>query len=161
MMGSGKTTLGRQLAQRLGYAFLDLDEYIVQQQGRSITQIFEEQGQAHFRQLEREALQQVVQQYTKAVVSTGGGAPCFFDNIDFINQHGESFFLDVPVEVLVNRLLAQGQGERPLLAGKSAAELNLFLSETLAYRKQFYERAKYTLPLAWQNVARLRELLNL
>ncbi|WP_266203389.1 shikimate kinase [Pontibacter kalidii] len=160
MMGSGKTTLGRRLAQQLGYTFVDLDEYLVQRQGQSIAQIFERQGQEHFRKLERQALEEVVQQYEKAVISTGGGAPCFFNNIEYINQHGRSFYLDVPVEQLVHRLLAQGLEARPLLAGKSPAELNLYLTETLAHRKQFYERATYT--LAGDNAIsqRLLRLLN-
>ncbi|MDX5438189.1 MAG: shikimate kinase, partial [Pontibacter sp.] len=72
-----------------------------------------------------------------------------------------SIYLNVPVEQLAQRLLAQGLEQRPLLAGKNPEELISFLTETLAQRMQFYERAKHILPLAWQNVARLRELLNL
>ncbi|AKD05531.1 shikimate kinase [Pontibacter korlensis] len=161
MMGSGKTTLGRQLAQWLNYAFVDLDEHIVQQQGQSIAQIFEQQGQEYFRKLERQALEELVQKYERVVISTGGGAPCFFDNIYFINLHGESFFLDVPVEELVQRLLTQGQEERPLLAGKNIAELKSYLTETLTYRRQFYERAKHTISENSLSPESILSLLNL
>ncbi|GHA66371.1 shikimate kinase [Pontibacter akesuensis] len=161
MMGSGKTTLGRQLAQEIGYAFVDLDAYIVAQQGRSIAQLFAEGGEARFRELERQALEELVENHGQAVIATGGGAPCFFDNIGFINHHGQSVFLDVPVEVLANRLITQGQEQRPLLAGKSRAELISYLAETIAHRKQFYERASYTLSASEQRVQSIKKWLNL
>lgn len=161
MMGSGKSTLGRQLAQQTGLPFLDLDTYIETRQERSISDIFAEQGQEQFRRLERESLEQVVQQYPEAIIATGGGAPCFFDNINFINRHGRSIWLQVPVKVLANRLLQQGQGQRPLVAGKTPRELEEYLSETLAARKQFYAQASYIVPLQRHTAAELRTLLNL
>ena len=160
MMGSGKTTLGRQLAARIQHTFVDLDAYLEQREGCSIAQLFEQEGQERFRELEREALEAVVQAYEKVVISTGGGAPCFFDNIDFMNRHGRTVFLDVPVEEISRRLLASDLQMRPLLAGKTEEEVKSFLFKTLSHRRQFYERAGTTLQGGDIGVKLLQQLLN-
>ncbi|MEJ8801255.1 shikimate kinase [Pontibacter sp. H249] len=160
MMGSGKTTLGRQLAQQLSYTFVDLDEYIEQREQKSIAAIFEELGEETFRKKERAALEALVQKFPSAVVATGGGAPCFFDNIKYMNRHGLTVFLAVPVSEISHRLLATNLSLRPLLANKSEAEINLFLAKTLANRNQFYEQAKYKLEGSAITVAQIIELLN-
>ncbi|MCC9166437.1 shikimate kinase [Pontibacter harenae] len=145
MMGSGKTTMGRQLAEQLSYTFVDLDEYIVQQEGRTVAQIFEQEGADRFRELEREHLMGVVQHYKQAVVATGGGAPCFFDNMEFINQHGKSVFLDVPIGEITRRLYNSDMAVRPLIAGKTEDELKAFIAKVLEQRRPFYLQAHHIL----------------
>lgn len=160
MMGSGKTTLGRRLAQELGYTFIDLDAFIEQREKRSIASVFAEHGENAFREMERAALEAVVQEYKSAVIATGGGAPCFLDNISYMNQHGDTLFLSVPPEELSRRLLSADLSTRPLLAGKTADEIISFITKTLAHRVWFYQQAKYKVEGSDITVAQLRQRLN-
>jgi shikimate kinase len=143
MMGSGKTTLGKELAEKLGYTFLDLDAVIEQSENRTIAEIFATEGQERFREVERQTLQTIVANYKQAIVATGGGTPCFFDNMTLMNIAGETIFLDVPVKKIAQRLSKSDLSARPLLAGKTQSHLISFLGETLSERRRFYEQAKY------------------
>ncbi|WP_428330488.1 shikimate kinase [Mucilaginibacter sp.] len=138
-MGCGKTTLGRKLANRLGYPFMDLDHVLEEQAGMSIADYFSNFGEDAFRKLESEVLKQTV--YPEhAVISTGGGLPCFFDNIDWINAHGKSVYIKLSSKTLADRLEHE-KTKRPLLREKHGDTLIAFIDEKLAEREGFYNKA--------------------
>ena len=139
-MGAGKTTLGRALAKELKIEFIDLDNYIEERLCKSISQIFAEKGEEGFREIERRMLHEAGE-FENVVISTGGGTPCFFDNIEYMNRQGATVFLDVPVERLFIRL-SIARKKRPLIMGKSDEELRCFIAEQLAKRLPHYSKAK-------------------
>ncbi len=140
-MGSGKSTLGRKLAHKLGLQFVDMDHYIEQRNYKTVPQIFEEEGEEAFRKKERQALEEL-SEFTDLVIATGGGAPCFFDNMDLMNRTGKTIYLDIHPEILAHRLTLS-KTERPLIKGKSEAELIRFIDETLEKRSRFYKQAQF------------------
>ena len=140
-MGAGKTTLGKALARALGVPFIDLDWYVEERFHKSIPELFAERGESGFRELERNILLEAGE-FEDVVISTGGGTPCFFDNMDYMNAQGLTVFLDVPVEVLFRRLQGATR-QRPILRGKTDDELRAFIGEALAGRLPFYSRARY------------------
>lgn len=139
--GAGKTTLGRRLAAHYGRPFLDLDAAIVADAGRAIPAIFAAEGEAGFRAREAAVLRRVLAAPgAPLVLATGGGTPCFHDNMALLNAASFTLWLDVPVPVLAARLAAAGPASRPLLAAADAPEK--WLRETLAARQQFYQLAR-------------------
>jgi shikimate kinase len=138
-MGAGKTTLGKSLARATGLSFVDLDWYIEERMHRSVSQLFAERGEEGFRLLERNMLHEVAQ-FEDVVISTGGGAPCFFDNMEFMNSCGRTVFLDVDPEVLFARLRI-ARRQRPLLQQKNDDELRAFIASSLAARRPLYAQA--------------------
>ncbi len=143
-MGCGKSYTGQRLATALSLPFLDLDEAIERSTGKTISQIFTDDGEAAFRDLETATLRQTAE-LGATVVSTGGGAPCFNDNMDWMNAHGVTVFLDPPVSVLLQRL-ELGRAHRPVL--QPAQELETFITNKLAARRGDYEKAQIQLALA-------------
>ena len=166
-MGAGKTTVGKALAKELGLTFYDLDWYISNRMRKTIAQIFEVRGEDGFRQIERNMLHEVAE-FEDVVISCGGGTPCFFDNIDYMNQQAPVVYLKAAPEVLYKHL-AMSKNDRPLLRGKSQEELVIFIREQLEKREPYYTKARYTLDVSLMDdyskiknsVANLIELLKL
>ena len=166
-MGSGKTTVGKALAKEIGLPFYDLDWYIESRMRKKVSQIFAEQGEEGFRRIERNMLHEVAE-FEDVVVSCGGGTPCFFDNMDYLNNQAQVVYLKADPEVLHKHLL-MGKGDRPLLKGKSPEELITFIREQLEKREPFYTKARYSLDVSLMDnyekikitIEKLKELLDL
>ena len=166
-MGAGKTTVGKALSKELGITFYDLDWYIESRMHKTVAQIFAERGEEGFRKIERNMLHEVAE-FEDVIVSCGGGTPCFFDNMEYLNQQGETVYLKADPEVLYGHLL-MGKTVRPLLVGKSKEELLTFIHEQLEKREPFYTKAKHTLDVSLMDnyekikisVAKMRELLGI
>lgn len=141
-MGSGKTAMGKLLAQKLGLDFIDLDNYIETKYHKTIAQLFEQSGEDGFRQIEKNCLHQIAD-FENVVIATGGGAPCFFDNMDYMNERGATIYLKITPGHLAERLSESKNGVRPLIAGKQGKELKDFITEGLRKRELFYDRARY------------------
>lgn len=141
-MGSGKSSLGRQLAREMQRDFIDLDKYIEARFHLTVKQIFDEKGEDGFRLIERNMIHEVAD-FENVIVACGGGTPCYFDNMDFMLSHGLTIYLNVPVEVLALRLALPGsRTKRPLIAGKSDEELLEYVREGLERRLPYYNRAE-------------------
>ena len=156
-MGCGKTTLGRRLSTHLGLQFVDMDHYIEERNYKTISQIFEEEGEPEFRKKERKALEEL-SEFTDIVIATGGGAPCFFDNIGMMNHTGETIYLNIDPVILADRLL-KSKTERPLIRGKSRKELVTFIDETLNKRNEFYTQAKYQITQPDMDLEEIKKML--
>ncbi|MES2830194.1 MAG: shikimate kinase [Bacteroidota bacterium] len=142
-MGCGKTTLGRKLATKLDYPFIDLDHQLEAETGMSVSEYFAVNGEQSFRELENKVLKSTA--YPEdCVVSTGGGTPCFYDNMDFMNGAGSTVYIEMPPIALAKRLI-NARVKRPLIAGLDEAQLVLFIESKLAERNLFYRRASLTI----------------
>jgi shikimate kinase len=137
---SGKTTLGKKLAECLNLGFVDLDERIEHEEGKVIPEIFLEVGEEEFRLKERKALKQVVK-HDNIVVSTGGGVPCHYDNMTLMEKYGVVIYLKVDDDMLVSRLKIAA-GTRPILKGKSEEELRLYMADLRQRCEHHYIRAR-------------------
>jgi len=140
-MGSGKTTIGKVLANIVGFTFVDMDSYIEAKQFKSVSQLFAEVGEEKFRLLEQQCLHEV-SEFENVVIATGGGAPCFFDNMAYMNKQGVTVYIKLTVDQLAERLETSHANKRPLLADRKGDELKLFIAEGLARREPFYSQAQ-------------------
>ncbi|MBR2233313.1 MAG: shikimate kinase [Prevotella sp.] len=166
-MGSGKTTVGKALSKDMGIPFYDLDWYIESRMRKTVAQIFAERGEEGFRKIEYNMLHEVAE-FENVIISCGGGTPCFFDNMDYMNGQGETVYLKASPEVLYGHL-KMGKTERPLLKNKTPEEMQVFIAEQLEKREPYYSKAKHTLDVNLLenyekikiSVAKMRALLNL
>ena len=142
MMGAGKTSVGEKLSAELKVDFLDLDKFIEEQTAMTIAELFNRMGEDSFRSIEKEALRNVTNKYPKSVIACGGGTPCFFDNIEFINATGISFYLRVKPEVLYARI-TESKVIRPLI--NSEEDKLALIKKLLESRERYYSKSNYTI----------------
>ena len=140
-MGSGKSTVGKLLSGKLGYNFIDLDEYIEKETGRTIFDLFDQGGEDKFRMLEHEHLKKLLAK-DDVVIALGGGTPCFYNNMSILNKGGISIYLEIGVTTLVKRL-SKDKKKRPLIRDLTEAELKLFIEEELKKRLIIYRKAHH------------------
>lgn len=166
-MGAGKTTIGKALSKELGMPFYDLDWYIESRRRKTVPQIFAEMGEEGFRKIEHNMLHEVAE-FENVIISCGGGTPCFFDNIDYMNRQARVVYLKATPEVLYKHLL-MGKTERPLLKNKTPEQLITFIREQLQQREPYYSKAQYTLDVSLMDnyekikitIEKLKELLSI
>ena len=139
----GKTTIGKDLAKHLGLRFYDLDWYIEERFRKKVPQIFAEEGEARFHERERRMLHETAE-FHDVVLSCGGGTPCYFDNMDYMNSVAETIYLKASSETILQHL-AVSRAKRPLLENKNAEELRQFVTEQLAAREPYYCKAKHVI----------------
>lgn len=140
-MACGKTRRGKVMAEELGIRFIDLDAYIVEREHRTIQDIFEEDGEVGFRKLETRYLQEVCELYGDFVLSTGGGAPCFNNNMEYMNKQGQTIFLNTDIDTIVERLI-RGKHKRPIVSKLNDEEIRDFVCRHLQERLPYYRQAK-------------------
>lgn len=140
-MGSGKSTLGRSVARKMMMKFCDMDSLIESREGKSVSEIFAEHGESYFRSVERAVLEGF-SVADNLVIATGGGVPCFGDNMALMNKKGMTIYISVKAGILASRL-ANSKSSRPILANKSSEELKAFVEQMLSEREPFYREAAY------------------
>ncbi len=160
-MGSGKSYLAKKMTDSFNINLIDLDDYIEQKEKRSIRTIFEETGENYFRAVEKTCLHEITSQYDNIILATGGGTPCFHNNMDYMNRNGETIFINVDTDLLANRLSKEAD-KRPLLK-KNRKNLIEFIQNKCDERKPYYNQSKYVFSIQSEgkfNEIKFKELLN-
>lgn len=142
-MGCGKSTIGRRVAARIGYSFIDMDAEIERRTGMDIPEIFAAEGEEGFRRRERQFLEEVMPE-DDVIIATGGGAPCFGDNLELMKSRGSVIYFNMRPGMLFRRL-DKGRHRRPKLAGMDDLQLMKYIEATLAEREQYYSGASMTI----------------
>lgn len=141
--GSGKSSLGKRLARRLGVKFIDTDKEVELSEGASVADIFHYGGEEYFRKSERMTVERVANDGIDMVVATGGGLPTWQDNMEWMTRSGIVIYLRRCPEQILSRLSAYGREKRPMFRGKSDEELLVFMRQQMAERERFYRMAHY------------------
>ncbi len=152
-MASGKSSTGKTLAAQLKYEFIDLDKFIEQEYKMTIPEIFSSKGEKEFRSMEHNALKKVIEK-DKIVVACGGGTPCYYGNMDLMNNNGTTVYLKMSADSLVSRLMSAKE-KRPLIANKDEKQLKEFVNRQLEKREDTYHQAQYTVKAKDLNVDEL------
>jgi shikimate kinase len=142
-MGSGKTHWGQLLSKKLGLAFFDLDTVVVEQEKKSVADIFADKGEEYFRYKETEALERIVEGEDGFILSCGGGTPCFFNNIEFMKKSGKVIWLNTSIDALKQRLQRERK-TRPLIKEVDDADLDRYIVKKLSERRMYYQQADVT-----------------
>jgi shikimate kinase len=154
-MGTGKSSIGKSLAKTFHQNFIDLDTYISEREQLSIPKIFETKGVLYFRKKEKEYLNELLHNKDSFILATGGGTPCYYDNIAQINKHGVSISINTPLNLLVNRL-KKNKASRPLISHLDDEDLAEFVAKHLFERNTFYHQAQITV----NNAKNIEETVN-
>lgn len=158
-MGSGKSTMGSTMARKLNCDFVDLDHYIVENEGLTIPEIFSNHGEEYFRVCEQKYLRQIGDNQQNIVISTGGGTPTKGDNMAYMRATGVVVYLKLEPAMLRDRLLSS-KTVRPLIAGKSPDELLAYIETTLAEREKYYTQANLVVANPGRDADRIIEMIN-
>jgi shikimate kinase len=144
-MGCGKTHWGKLLSQKLSFPFFDLDEKIVEHEGKSVNEIFENEGEEYFRLLEKDVLHLLSESHDSFVMATGGGTPCFYNNIDYLKKQGTVVWINCSTDCLYQRLIKE-KSVRPLISDIPDEKLKSYIVKKYSSRKIFYQQANVILP---------------
>ncbi|OFY97569.1 MAG: shikimate kinase [Bacteroidetes bacterium RIFCSPLOWO2_12_FULL_31_6] len=156
-MGSGKSSAGKTLASQLGYEFIDLDKFVEQEYKMTIPEIFSTKGEKEFRAMEHNSLMKVIEK-ENIVVACGGGTPCYYNNMELMNNNGTTVYLKMSVESLVNRLM-NAKEKRPLILNKDEKQLREFVNRQLEKREDIYHQAQYIVKAKDLNVNELASFI--
>ena len=157
-MGSGKSTVGRKLSSATGLNFIDLDNDIREKEGKTINEIFDEEGEDYFRQTEHNLLKEIIEK-DSFILSCGGGTPCFFDNMSMMNRNGITIYLKMNIDAIYSRLL-NSPDNRPLLKKIPGDKLRNYIETSLKEREKYYKMAKHTVEAISLKISSVVKLLS-
>ena len=158
-MGAGKSTIGKKLAERMNYRFVDIDSYIEDKEQMSIRAIFHEKGESFFRQMEHDVLLEISEIKENMVVSTGGGAPCYMKNMEMLNSSGVTIYLKLEPSGIYKRLSKVREKSRPLIENKTSGELMQFIIDKLTEREPVYNKSHLIVPVENQKIHDLHKII--